>query len=144
MPGLSDQQIAELLFIAHIGRPLDSPFFAPLQNRFAYLAHDDGWFCKLFCRNLDDFINVLCGKIAADTVLPVPNSIQDHLLQLATQGILIDLEEMNHKKVRSDLKIYIIGEYTDMDYFLNHFQNLKETAIKISTLSRFGKQWYLE
>lgn len=139
--GLSDQQIAELLYIAHIGKPLDSPFFTSLQNRFVYLAHDDGWYCKLFCRRLDNFITVLCGKITNDMGWPVPDFIQSQLLQLATQGILIDLEELHNKKGRFDLKIYTVGEHVDMDYILNNFQKLKETATKVSTLSCSEKQW---
>jgi hypothetical protein len=44
---LSEEQIAELLYLSHMFKPLKLPFFEPLQNRFAYLAHDDGWYCKL-------------------------------------------------------------------------------------------------
>ena len=60
---LSEEQIAELLYLGHLFRPLKSPFFPALQNRFAYLAHDDGFFCKLYCRDEQDFAHVLAVKI---------------------------------------------------------------------------------
>ena len=44
---LNEKQIAELLYLAHMHKPLRSPFFEVLQNNFVYLAHDDGWYCKL-------------------------------------------------------------------------------------------------
>ena len=140
---LSGQQIAELLYMGHIFKPLNSPFFETLQNRFAYLAHDDGWYCKLFCRNLDDFIAVLWGKIGNDTVPPVPNSIQNQLLKLAAEGILIDLDEIHKEKMGLELKVYTVGDHTDMDFILNNFQQLKEMAVKVSILSCFEKQWCL-
>lgn len=48
---LNDGEIAELLFTAHMFRPLKFTFFEKLNNRFIYLAHDDGFYCKLFMRN---------------------------------------------------------------------------------------------
>jgi hypothetical protein len=34
-----------------------------LQNRFVYLAHDDGWYCKLFCRNINDFHDIVANLV---------------------------------------------------------------------------------
>ena len=140
---LSDQQIAELLYISHIEKPLESPFFTTLQNRFVYLAHDDGWYCKLYCRNPDDFITVLCKKISNDVSWSVPDFLRSRLLELATQGIIIDLEEIQKNNEVFDLKIYTVGLYFDMDCILNNFQKLKETATKTSTLKYNKKQWDL-
>ncbi len=39
---MSDQEVAEVLFLGHTKRPLDTPFIPGLGNRFFYLTHDDG------------------------------------------------------------------------------------------------------
>ena len=62
---LTNEQVAELLFMAHMFEPLKSPFFEVLNNRFAYLAHDDWHFCVLYSRDIDDFLDVLNGTIAS-------------------------------------------------------------------------------
>lgn len=133
---LSDQQIAELLYIAHMIQPLSSPFFSTLQNRFIYLAHDDGWYCKLYCKEILDFIPVLLGKIISRFKMPVavyPDDISKRLLKLATDGLLIDLEEVNCIKGSTlEVKLYTVGDYSDMDYVLNNFEQLKAGALHIN------------
>lgn len=84
---LNDQQIAEILFMAHMRKPIKSPFFEELKNRFAYLAHDDGWYCKLYCQNVCEFTHVLYGKIVDSLNIPVmcySKDMEKHLLQLAS------------------------------------------------------------
>lgn len=141
---LNEEQIAELLYLGHMFKPLDSPFFEPLQNRFVYLAHDDGWYCKLYCREISDFLSVLCGKLTSNMkkVVPsIPDMISEQLIRLATSGILIDLDETSQSKEGTDIGIYTIGECLDMDCFLNDFQKLKDNASKISNLQCNEKGW---
>jgi hypothetical protein len=40
------EEKAEVLYLSHFGKPLNSPFFTRINNTFVYLAHDDGWCCK--------------------------------------------------------------------------------------------------
>jgi len=142
---LSEEQIAELLYLGHMFQPLKSPFFEPLQNRFAYLAHDDGWGCKLYCRNLNDFIPVLLGKIMARAQVSVstyPELINNNLLQLATTGLLIDLEEAICVKEKSvEIKLYTIGDYSNIDHILNNFEKIKANASHVNFL-RFKDMEY--
>lgn len=141
---LSEQQVAELLYMAHIRKPLTVPFFEPLQNRFVYLAHDDGWYCKLYCRNLNEFASVLCSKITKSIRMPLPlalEKIQEQLLQQATDGLLIDLDEAFREKDGIGIKIYTVGPYENMDEVLNNFQKLKDNAERISMLHANKKEW---
>jgi hypothetical protein len=57
------EEKAEVLYLSHFGRPLRSPFFDRINNRFVYLAHDDGWLCKLYCRDMSVFKEVMSNKI---------------------------------------------------------------------------------
>ena len=145
---ISEQQIAELLYMGFMFQPLHSPFFEPLQNRFAYLAHDDGWFCRLYCRSLCDFMTVLCKKIISPK--PVQNiaepteQIKESMLELATDGLLIDLGELSCKSHSAEVKLYTVGEYSDMDEILNYFQNIKDSASRTYTLSCNKNGWHIE
>jgi hypothetical protein len=60
---LTDEEIKDILYLSHIWKPFNSPFIEVLQNRFAYLAHDDDWYCKLYVRDLEDFLDIVIRKI---------------------------------------------------------------------------------
>ena len=133
---LHDEEIAELLYLGHMFKPLKSPFFDVLQNRFVYLAHDDGFYCKLYCRDSDDITSVLLGKITAE-ITPIKieySNIVDKMKHLSTSGILIDLEDTKDKGGYNELKIFTIGKYEDIDSILNNLQYIKQNAINVSKL----------
>ena len=56
---LTGQEIAELLYLGHQKQHLKLPFYNKLGNRFVYLAHDDGWFNKMYYRSFKDFFHFL-------------------------------------------------------------------------------------
>jgi hypothetical protein len=139
---LSDNQIAELLYLSHMFKPLASPFFKTMQNRFAYLAHDDGWYCKLYCTRLDDFADVLCAKIKEgletlykEELCQFSQKVGEQLLELAENGLLIDLDETYRKKSGVEVKLYIVGECLNMDEILNDIKRLKDDAFEVYNLS---------
>ena len=140
---LSEQQIAELLYLGHMFKPLHSPFFEELQNRFVYLAHDDGWYCKLYSKNLNDFICVLSRKIM-DTIgekfYNCSSAINDKLLELSESGILIDLGEILQQKGEV-VRIYTVGEYSNMDIVQNDFQKIRNSALKVHSLYKSEEGW---
>src|SRR5699024_6941087 len=45
---LEGQEIAELLYMGHFKDHLHLPFYEKLNNQFVYLAHDDGWYNKVY------------------------------------------------------------------------------------------------
>lgn len=51
---ITDQEIAELLYIEHMGKPMNRIVLPSLRNRFLYLSHDDGWYLKLYYTSWDD------------------------------------------------------------------------------------------
>jgi len=91
-------EIAELLYLAHMETHIRTPFYAKLQNDYAYLTLRDGFY-KTYYRNLPDFDHVLEVSIKRHLramhnnrwVFARPLAISDvpHeiLLQL-TQGLL--------------------------------------------------------
>lgn len=141
---ISDQQVAELLYMSHMWNPLQSPFFKQLENRFVYLAHDDGWYCKLFCNDLNEFMYIFLQKIiayAAISEIEKRIGIENQLLELAASGLMVDLEEVNGTKDSWSIALYVIGSYLNMDDVLNNFKMLKETASQVVYL-RYHKGEY--
>ncbi|MCL2677695.1 MAG: hypothetical protein FWE85_01420 [Clostridiales bacterium] len=134
---LSEEQIAELLYLGHMSKPLHTPFFEALQNDFAYLAHDDGWYCKIYCRNLYDFISVLCKKIMLHAsnkkAHEISDDVKERMLQLAMDGILVDLDELSQKD--DTVNIYSIGTHLDMDVLVNNCHEIKLRASQVNQLS---------
>lgn len=53
-PRVPDDELAELLFFAHLGRPLSRIRMPSLQNRFLGHVHDDGWRLKLYYASWSD------------------------------------------------------------------------------------------
>jgi len=147
---LSDSQVAELLFMAHKYKSLNNAFFETLGNRFAYLAHDDGWFCKLYCRENDDFLDVLNGKIISliqdiskEKVNNLDVDVQQALLTLAEKGLLIDFSETESNNNEICVNVYIVGKYEDMDKILNECQKLKKDSSEQKCLKYKDDKWCL-
>jgi len=147
---LSGEQIAELLYMAHMYIPLQSPFFEALQNRFAYLAHDDGFYCKLYCHNLLDFVTVLCNKIKMnirsllnDNVCEAPNNVKEKVLQLAMEGLFIDLDELSHEDGMIAIKLYTVGTHSDMDIISNSCQQIKLNSSQVKKPNCRENEWTL-
>jgi len=143
---ITNMQVAELLYLAHMYEPLTTPFFDLLQNQFAYLAHDDGWFCKLYCRSNEDFVKVFEGKIfsfvnkkSKRKLHPLDDNLRKEILGLFETGILIDADEIVASRTGVEIKVYMIGKSTDMDGILNNLERLKREAREIKKL-RFSKQ----
>ncbi|WP_088809209.1 MULTISPECIES: hypothetical protein [unclassified Listeria] len=66
---LSPQEVAEMLYLAHTGRHLRSPFYYKLQNNFVYLTKKDGRYNKTYYRNMNHFYTVLSAVISKKTAL---------------------------------------------------------------------------
>jgi len=141
---LSDEEIKDILFLSHMWHPSANLFFEVLQNRFVYLSHDDDWYCKLYCRNPCEFVQIMLGKIASWAKLPIPSCssvIIGQLLQLIASGVFIDLEEMNCDKKGADVRIYTIGEYSNIDDVFCNLKNTMNNAIQINNLLCNEEGW---
>jgi hypothetical protein len=116
---LSDQEIAELLFLGHTDTPLNQPTFYKLGNRFTFFGstYPNSYpTTKMYYRDIHDFFKqlayVLADKVTADlqeqkpmflfrkkTVVkkaksvPIPaKPILSHLARLSHDGIVITFE----------------------------------------------------
>jgi len=111
-------QIAELLYFGHLAKPLHQ---IP-KVRFAYYAHDDGWFNKLYVTNLDDYESILSKvlvfklhRITKRNYTGIPGSISNVLVEATKEGLFIDLSKLQKSKVETKIPITAVGHYRDMD-----------------------------
>jgi len=141
---IDDEQIAELLYLSHMFKPLKSPFFESLQNKYAYLAHDDGFYCKLYCKQQQLLVSIVVKKLErsvrvalGDNASPLPESLSEEIFKYSQEGILAELDLSTIKKgiikkndtaERLLLKLYTVGEYNDMDLLFNNFEKIRPQA----------------
>ncbi|WP_442600735.1 hypothetical protein [Paenibacillus sp. KN14-4R] len=129
---LTKFQIAELLFFSHLAKPLrEIPMI-----RFAYYAHDDGWFNKLYVSLLEDYkvilsrtITLKLHKLTKRSFVEMPNNIAKVLLESALEGLLIDLSKITKSKTDIKIPIAAVGHYTDMDKVYNFKEEITEYKV---------------
>lgn len=147
---MADKEISELLYLAHMHYPLYTPFFKSLENNFVYLSHDDGFYCKLYCKNRSDLSNIVVNKIQKYIEIEfncitekIDNKIQNSLFDIAENGLLIDIDELKVNDNKKILNIYSIGKYLDMNEILNNYKTLKSEAIEVIKLIYVKGKWNL-
>ncbi|PLR95551.1 hypothetical protein [Bacillus sp. T33-2] len=140
---LTGQEIAEILYLGHIKHHLKLPFYNQLGNRFAYLAHDDGWFNKTYYRNLNDFYrmlgHVVSGKLGVlkpeKTVLgikkkraypTVGKEILKSLSAALKEGAVFSFKNITQNRSRIEIPIWVIGDFSNMDDMYDEFQQAKK------------------
>jgi len=133
---LTEEQLAELLYLFHMFKPLQSPFFKVLQNNYVYLSHDDGWYCKLYCKDEQIPVSMLINKLLKsiqesfdDSISSLPNDLISKIAELSTQGLLVQLT-MPKRKLKNGIaiiKLYDVGEYQNIDDLFNNIDDIKLT-----------------
>lgn len=145
----SSQEKAEVLYLSHFGNPLKSPFFHKLNNEFFYLAHDDGWFCKLFCKDMLVFGDIIANKIIDSfaiknkrrKIYPMIEDIKNKIFELTKEGILIDFSDIYTDKKCICVDFYTIGHYENMDEMYNNLERNKKRASIKGTIEHKNKTW---
>lgn len=147
---LSDEEIAELLYLGHMYKPLKSPFFEVLENRIVYLSHDNDFFCKLYCKDMMIFFHIVMEHIKSIMQelygrfdLNVHKDLKEWLIDFSEKGLLIDFSDIQYTQSKLQLKIYVIGKQSDMDMIFNNCSLLKQTAVQIRQVSIQDGDCYL-
>ena len=86
-------------------------------------------------------MTVLGRKITNHLNVPLPVAIRNRLMQIATGGLLIDLEEIVNSKKDLSFNIYSIGLHSDIDEVLNNWQLLKSNATSTNVINYSNNQW---
>jgi len=118
---LTELQIAELLYLGHTHKPLGTPFFEVLQNRFAYFSHDDGWYSRIYCKNENSLVSLLLNVVQKRVGRVLKKDLVSGIGSLVGQGLLIEFEE-------NKMELYEVGKYVNMNEWLNNLENIKRNA----------------
>ena len=147
---LKPAEIAELLYLGHIFKPMTSPFFQAINNHYTYLAHDDGWFCKLYCRQYNDFAEIMANKItdmvktSRNKIYPISEEVQNRLLKLAENGLLIDFNNIIKDARTIEIPIYAIGKFISMDEMYSGLKQHIGRAQYSAKVVHKNKNWTID
>lgn len=150
LDNLEPQEKAELLYLGHYKEALGSPFFNKLNNKFVYLAHDDGWYNKVIYKDKNDYIDVLRHLIPnrlksyKKFVQPLCQDIGQQLALMASDGILIDIYRIIKSRNSVEIPFKVIGKIMDFDDVYNNMERHKAKANSEYWLIYKNNQWMIK
>lgn len=137
--------------MGHKYAPLNSAFFPSLNNQYAYCAHDDGWICLLYCRNIEDFSHVITNYIInilstskRRKIYEFDNDLRLKLLEISYNGLLIDFDQLIKTDRTIQIPIYNIGKYDNMNEMYNDIKMHKNNSKNKAWLVQKNKEWRFE
>ncbi|MDQ0221278.1 hypothetical protein ELQ35_17770 [Peribacillus cavernae] len=156
---LDGNEIAELLYIGHCKHHLKAPFYRKLNNQFVYLAHDDGWFNKVYYRSLDTYFALLgqllpikmealrvertwLGRKKRSEYPPVPVEIIHQLTRLITEGAVFSFNQVQQSRNKLEIPVWVVGDYVNMDDMAEGYNNSKQQSPNaLIIFQRKTKEW---
>lgn len=138
---LTGQELAELLYLGHMKDHLKPPFYQKLRNRFVYLAHDDGWWNKIYYRNMMDFYRMLGDTLVSKlteskteknllglkkkrVLSPLPIELLLKMKTMMREGILISIYDSVQSRTSIEVPIWILGDFDNMDDMYEDYEKL--------------------
>ncbi|RHW34860.1 hypothetical protein D1B31_19550 [Neobacillus notoginsengisoli] len=158
---LNGQEIAELLYLGHLKHHLRTPFYNQLDNRFVYLAHDDGWFNKTYYRSFTDFFSMLgyviplkLGDLKLEKTLfgikkrrsyPIVNKeLLISLVPYMKEGICISIKDAELQRGRVEIPVWVIGDFANMDDMVEAYsQSVRKPCHAKIVFDKKTKEWKL-
>ncbi|MDR7002004.1 hypothetical protein [Neobacillus niacini] len=158
---LTGQEMAELLYLGHLKQHLKLPFYNKLGNRFVYLAHDDGWFNKIYYRSFKDFFHLLSEAISGKvsklkleksllglrkkrSYPPVNKEILLSLTPFMKEGICISMKNADQQRTKIEIPIWVIGDFANMDDMYEEYEMIsKEPSHAKIVFDKKTKEWKL-
>lgn len=138
---LTGQELAELLYLGHKKDHLNAPFYPKLRNRFVYLAHDDGWWNKIYYRQMKDFyrlfgdtlVRKMMGSKLEKNVLgfkkkrayaPIPIDLLLNMKTMMKEGILISIQAAIQTRTSIEIPIWVLGDFNNMDDMYEEYEKM--------------------
>ncbi len=114
---VTGEELAQLLYMSHMKRPLDSFKIDSLNNRYAYLCHDDGWWNNVYMKNVTEYKKVISYLLmqklkGRKQTISEPNPELMHIIfEMCKDGLVIDFE----KKTTDGVSLFCVGTIETMD-----------------------------
>ncbi|ODJ58227.1 hypothetical protein [Brochothrix thermosphacta] len=137
---LTGQEIAEILYLAHRGTHLRSPFYYKLQNEYAYLSLDEGERTKVYYRDITRFYDMIAnvitdrisvlihkktlfGKLRKKSIVGLPVTLLRSLKLLLKEGCVLSFDQLERTKTEIRLPIANSDEENDENITLDDNEN---------------------
>ena len=117
----SKQDMAEILYFKHFKKPFGEFRFKNIKNQFAYYAHDDNWYTKIYMANPKDYLQVVEHKVLKElkgrkrSLTQIPQAILEEIYLLCLDGVIFDFEYAASNEYQAVIRIYQTGELDDVD-----------------------------
>ncbi|NBI28432.1 peptide ABC transporter permease [Chengkuizengella marina] len=145
---LNPQDVSNILYLDHMKEPINTPFFETLNNKYVYLAHDDGWFNKCYVKEQNSYERLISNliplklkEIHRKKTSMIRKEVGEYLFKLSTEGLLIDFKEASTSVRDFKLPVYIIGENYNFDNLINNLDFHKKKAKEKLWLVYKEKLW---
>ena len=120
---LSIESVLHMLYFSHSTEKLELLFDKELNNNYAYYCHDNGWYSKIYYRNISTFIYFVLNMLKDKLNIGNENHDKDNfeiLENILSRGALINISS-------NQIKIYIIGDYDNFDDICNNYNEILDT-----------------
>jgi len=144
----SPEEKAQVLYLSHFWKPMLSPFFEKFNNNYFYLGHDDGYYCKLYCKDMSVMKSIIANKIIASVstnkkrkIYSMSDNVKDEILELTKKGLLIDFSNIYKFAGNIGLDFYTIGHLNDMDDMYNNREKYMFRSETVGSIEQNNKKW---
>lgn len=149
---ITDQEIAEMLFAAHLKRPFHHTFWDSIGNRYLYLCHDDEYWVKVYMKQIEEYKLVIEEKIRRCFIgrkrwlAPIPSEIMEGLYEFCTKGAIFDFENCTVSSIHTGVRIFPARDIgfcaDDIHKELDHQRNIAGNGCYLEYNPR-TKKWLL-
>lgn len=145
LKNVTDQELAELLFVSHKHIPLSKIDFDSLNNKYIYLSHDDDYWVKIYMLDVKEYKKVIEHKVLVELkgrkkqIAPIPDDIINIMYDYFKSGAVFDFEQSYYNGVR----IYPVGEMEGVESIhtqLDKQRNIRNCGLILDYNPR-SKKW---
>jgi len=137
---IEGRELAELLYLGHLNKHLELPFYKKLNNRFVYLTSMEGYFNKIYYRNPKDFYYML-GEVLSKRISemklerglfnfkkrkpypPINQTILKKLEPVLAEGVAFSFHSLKQSRAEVNIPFWIVGDYFDMEDMMEGFSD---------------------
>jgi hypothetical protein len=145
LSSVTKEELAEMLYMSHMKKPLHSFKIGSLNNRFAYLCHDDGWWNNVYMEDISEYKSVLKYILMKELkgrkrAINEPDSeLMDTIFEMCSEGLVIDFE----KKTGDGVNLFCVGDISTMDELENRIDRYRNKNCQSILYNSRRKTWEL-
>jgi len=127
---VSGEELAQLLYMSHMKKPLHDYKISSLGNNYAYLCHDDGWYNNVYLEDVFEYKKVISYLLIKElkgkkrSIYAPEQTILNKLFEMCKDGLVIDFE----KKSSESVSLFCVGSVSTMDELENKMDRYRDKS----------------